>query len=287
VSLIIALIALAGCRDSSNSISRKSGVDELLDDAIYTTIAPGDFVMGSPYQRGFSFRNISSRVANGPEANERPQRCVTINKEFALGKFEVTQEQWQAVMKSNPSSFKGSQLPVTNVSWNDTQDFLARLQTIDPKHNYRLPTEAEWEYACRAGVEGAFSTGEFSRPNEKMIASTSKDPEEAEMILGTLGWFDSNSFNHPHPVGQMKPNPWGLFDMHGNVREWCQDWYDSNYYKSNPIDDPQGPQTGAMKVNRGGSWQSPAELCRSAARAYDLPTERNSLIGFRIVRTKK
>jgi len=190
-------------------------------------------------------------------------------------------------MNSNPSSFKGPQLPVINVSWNDAQEFLTRMQSFDPAHNYRLPTEAEWEYACRAGVEREFSSEAFSSQGEEANAGKPSAPEESDMILMTIGWFNANAFNHPHLVGQLNPNAWGLFDMHGNVREWCQDWYDPNYYKSNLVDDPQGPQTGAMKVNRGGSWQSPANMCRSAARAYDLPTERSNLIGFRIVRTKK
>jgi formylglycine-generating enzyme required for sulfatase activity len=295
--LVTALIALAGCRAASGSISGNSGIDELLDDASYSAISPGQFVMGSPIQRrrlirsgnGRSAKDRSARdqSANSLEENERPQRCVFINNGFALGRYEVTQEQWQAVMNSNPSSFKGPQLPVTNVSWNDAQEFLARLQTFDSNHSYRLPTEAEWEYACRAGVESDFSSDAYGSPDKEMKMETSKTPEETEVTLATLGWFRSNAFNHPHPVGQLKPNAWGLFDMHGNVREWCQDWYDSTYYKSNPVEDPQGPQTGAMKVNRGGSWQSPAAMCRSAARAYDLPTERNSQIGFRIVRTKK
>ncbi|MGH9849362.1 MAG: formylglycine-generating enzyme family protein, partial [Blastocatellia bacterium] len=205
------------------------------------------------------------------------------------------QEQWQAVIGANPSSFKGSKMPVTNVSWNDAQEFISRLQAHDDRYTYRLPTEAEWEYACRAGSSGNFSGEDFKEPEKqkdrnKAMKGNKPAPEGAEEYaknLKAMGWYDANAFNHPHPVGQLKPNAWGLYDMHGNVREWCQDWYDSNYYKTSPAEDPPGPPSGATKVNRGGSWQAPASMCRSAARSYDLPTERNSLIGFRLVRVKR
>jgi formylglycine-generating enzyme required for sulfatase activity len=102
-----------------------------------------------------------------------------------------------------------------------------------------------------------------------------------------MGWYRANAFNHPHPVGQLKPNAWGLYDLHGNVWEWCQDWYDFHYYKTSPAEDPPGPPNGATKVTRGGSWQTPAFMSRSAVRSYDVPTQRNSLIGFRLVRVKR
>jgi formylglycine-generating enzyme required for sulfatase activity len=276
----VALTLLTGCQaPSSSSIVGRSGIDSLLENDSYVSIPAGEFLMGSPNQPNHHSR--SARPTNAPEANERPQHRVSITKPFEMGKYEVTQEQWQAVMGSNPSSFKGLKLPVTNVSWNDVTEFIARLQSFDHKHTYRLPTEAEWEYACRAGDS---SSEEFKPPGENAPNGT---PEEDEKILQTLAWFNANAFNHPHPVGQLKPNAWGLFDMRGNVREWCQDWYDASYYKTSPAEDPQGPPRGAMKVNRGGSWQSPASRCRSAARRYDLPTERNSLIGFRLVRVRR
>ncbi len=238
--------------------------------------------MGSPNQPNRLARN--ARPANAAEASERPQHRDLITRPFEIGNYEVTQGQWQAVMGSNPSSFKGPKLPVTNVSWNDAMEFIARLQTFDQNHTYRLPTEAEWEYACRAGSAGDFSGEEFKPPGKN---EPNRTPEEDEKILQTIGWFSANAFNHPHPVGQLKPNAWGLHDMHGNVREWCQDWYDASYYKTSSAEDPPGPPSGAMKVNRGGGWQSPAYVCRSAARRYNLPTERNSLIGFRLVRVRR
>src|SRR6185295_12837821 len=126
---------------------------------------------------------------------------VRITRQFEIGKYEVTQEQWQAVMGDNPSNFKGANLPVEKVSWNDAQDFLLKLNARDG-YTYRLPTEAEWEYACRAGSMGDFA-GE----------------------LDDVAWYDKNSGSKTHPVGQKRPNVWGLYDMHGNVSEWCSDWY--------------------------------------------------------------
>jgi formylglycine-generating enzyme required for sulfatase activity len=278
----VTLTLLASCQTATSSITERSGLDSLLESGSYASIPAGEFLMGSPNQPNRLARN--ARPANTPEASERPQHRVLITRPFDIGKYEVTQEQWQAVMGSNPSSFKGPKLPVTNVSWNDAMEFIARLQSFDEKHTYRLPTEAEWEYACRAGSAGDFSGEEFKPPGKNEPGRT---PEEDEKILQTIAWFSANAFNHPHPVGQLKPNAWGLFDMHGNVREWLQDWYDASYYKTSPAEDPQGPMSGAMKVNRGGGWQSPAYICRSAARGHDLPTERNSLIGFRLVRVRR
>ncbi len=274
-----ALLVLASCHASSSPATGNGDADSLLDNDAYVNITSGEFQMGSPNQP-----SRAARLADGPKPDERPQRRVLITKPFEIGKYEVTQEQWQAVMRSNPSSFKGVNLPVTNVSWNDAQEFIARLQSLDERHDYRLPTEAEWEYACRAGN----LSGEESKPLGKEAKGERKrTPEEEEKILQPIAWFSSNAFNHPHPVGHLKPNARGLHDMRGNVREWCQDWYDSSYYKTGQTEDPQGPPSGAMKVNRGGDWQSPASMCRPAARDYDLPTERNSLIGFRLVRTKR
>jgi formylglycine-generating enzyme required for sulfatase activity len=284
------LISLAGCRASSSPTTGKEEIDLLLNDENFVTINPGEFLMGSPAKTG---RPVGS--AADLEARERPQHRVLITNTFEMGKHEVTQEQWQAVIGANPSSFKGPKLPVTNVSWNDAQEFIKRLQAHDDRYTYRLPTEAEWEYACRAGSKGNFSGEDFKEPEKQKDRNKATkgskpspgDDEEFAKNLKEMGWYDANAFNYPHRVGQLKPNVWGLYDMHGNVREWCQDWYDPNYYKTSPVEDPTGPTSGATKVNRGGSWQAPANMCRSAARSYDLPTERNSLIGFRLVRVKR
>jgi len=286
---LTALISLAGCRTPSAPVTGKDEIDLLLNDENYVKINPGEFLMGSPAKPG-----RPGAAADDLESRERPQHRALITKPFEMGKYEVTQEQWQAVIGANPSSFKGPKMPVTNISWNDAQEFINRLQTHDGRYTYRLPTEAEWEYACRAGSTGNFSGEELKapeKPKDRNKATKRSEPmatdDEYAKNLKAMGWYDANAFNHPHPAGQLQPNAWGLYDMHGNVREWCQDWYDSNYYKTSPAEDPPGPPSGAMKVNRGGSWQTPASMCRSAARSYDLPSERNSLIGFRLVRVKR
>jgi formylglycine-generating enzyme required for sulfatase activity len=273
---LIALIPLASCQASHSSITGENEIDALIKDDGYVEINPGNFLMGSPakpVKRG--------AFVDDSEGRERPPHRVLITRPFEMGKCEVTQQQWQAVMGANPSSFKGPTLPVTNVSWNDVQEFIKRLQPLDDKHTYRLPTEAEWEYACRAG-----SAGNFSGEDRTEWKKEERESDEYAKNLKTMGWYGANALNRPRPVGQLKPNAWGLYDMHGNVREWCQDWYDSNYYKTSPAENPPGPPGGTTKVNRGGGWQTPAFMCRSAARLYDLPTERNSLIGFRLVRVK-
>lgn len=184
---------------------------------------------------------------------------VTITKPFYLGKFEVTQKQWQQVMGANPSGFKGEQNPVDRVSWNDGQEFLKKVNALVPGGGFRLPTESEWEYACRAG-----STGDY--------AGTGK--------LDDMGWYGGNSENKTHPVGAKKPNAWGLFDMHGNVYEWCADW--KGEYPAGVVTDPSGPEQGSSRVLRGGSWYFNASVCRSASRLEDAPVTRHYSYGFRV-----
>jgi formylglycine-generating enzyme required for sulfatase activity len=157
---------------------------------------------------------------------------------------------------------------VEQVSWEDCQGFLSRLQdkcgSLGTK--FRLPREAEWEYACRAGSRTKYSFGD----------------EEAK--LGEYAWFGGNSGKSTHPVGQKKPNAWGLYDMHGNLWEWCEDWYGSEYYAVSAVDDPPGPDSGSGRVNRGGGWSSDAGLCRSADRIINLPGGRIINLGFRVAR---
>jgi len=179
--------------------------------------------------------------------NEHPAHPVTLTQPFYLGKFVVTQEQYQAVVGATPSFFKGKDNPVENVTWDDAQAFCKKL-TEQTKLTVNLPTEAEWEYACRAGTTTTYHSG------------------DAEADLARVAWYSANSNGTTHPVGQKEPNAFGLYDMHGNVWQWCEDWWNDCYYTNSPADDPQGPSHGADRVLRGGSWAFHSLGCRSAFR---------------------
>ena len=217
-------------------------------------IPAGEFMMGSP---------DSDKDA---AAAEKPQHRVRITKPFYLGKYLVTQDQWDGLMGSNPSRFQGPKNPVERVSWDDCQKFLGKLNAKvgSGAGKFRLPSEAQWEYACRAGSKTKYCFG------------------DDETQLGEYAWHLQNSDGKTHPVGEKKPNAWGLYDMHGNVWEWCQDWYEDGYYKESPVDDPQGPATGADRVFRSGSWRYPAGICRSASRDSYGPVFRFIGLGFRV-----
>ena len=192
---------------------------------------------------------------------EAPDPCVvvTLTHGFWMGKYPVTQAQWQAVMESDPSRFKGPDLPVEMVSWEDCQRFIKRLQSPE-SGTFRLPTEAEWEFACRAG-----STGErYGDLNE-------------------IAWYEETSQETTHPVGRLRPNAFGLYDMLGNVRQWCQDW--GEIYAAGEATDPQGPATGTERVYRGGSWATIGKKVRSAFREGAPPDRRSQFVGFRLLRT--
>jgi len=217
-------------------------------------IPAGEFVMGSPDsdKDGFDW--------------EKPQHRVRITTPFYLGKYLVTQEQWEAVMGNNPSYFKGLKNPVETVSWNDCQKFLGKLNAKvgSGAGKFQLPSEAQWEYACRAESKTKYCFG------------------DDKSQLGEYAWYRNNSASKTHPVGEKKPNAWGLYDMHGNVWEWCQDWNDDGYYAKSPTDDPTGPATGSDRVPRGGSWNYPARLCRSASRNSGGPGSRGDNLGLRV-----
>ena len=210
-------------------------------------IPAGKFMMGSP----------ASEV--GRKDNET-QHEVTLTKPFYMGKYEVTQEQWQAVMGNNPSTrTKGAKLPVTDVSWNDCQDFIKKLN-VRMNGFYRLPTEAEWEYACRAGTTTAYSFG--------------------DSLTKADGNIDGDSSK---VVGSYKPNAFGLYDMHGNVWEWCEDWYGD--YPEGAVIDPKGIATGGTRVMRGGAFYIfGVSKARSSLRLNHSPTLRSNYVGFRLVR---
>ncbi len=213
---------------------------------------PGTFTMGSP----------SYEV--GRFASEK-QHCVTLTKGFWMGKYEVTQRQWKSVMGDNPSDFKGDDLPVENVSWNDCQEFIRKVRESSGL-DVSLPTEAQWEYACRAGSKGAY-------------CKLSDGAEVTDSTLGDAAWHDGNSENKTHSVGLKKPNAFGLYDMHGNVWEWCQDLYGE--YEGDATD-PTGLSSGSLRVLRGGGWGSYARNCRSANRNGHSPGIRYYFNGFRL-----
>ena len=215
-------------------------------------IRPGSFTMGSPGSE------------EGRYDNESPQTRVTFTKGYWLGKTEVTQGQWEALMGSNPSNLKGADLPVEQVSWTEAMEFCRKLTEreraagrLPEGYAYTLPTEAQWEYACRAGTTGNYAGD-----------------------LNSMGWYTHNSGNMTHHVGQKQANAWGLFDMHGNVWEWCLDWY--SIYPGGSVTDPIGPSSGTNRVNRGGSWSYTALSCRSATRSWYAPGTRLNTLGFRL-----
>jgi formylglycine-generating enzyme required for sulfatase activity/serine/threonine protein kinase len=194
--------------------------------------------------------------------DENPRHEVEITKSFQLGKYEVTQEQWVKLMGSNPSYFKGDgRLPVEQVNWNDVQAFLSSLNAMNDGYLYRLPTEAEWEYAARGGTTGPYYG-----------------------ILNAIAWYDTNSGSKTHLVGEKQPNGYGLYDMIGNVWEWCSDWYGESYYGSSPQRNPQGPSGGQVRVLRGGSWNNNSRNTRVSNRNRNNPDNRNNNNGFRVCR---
>jgi Uncharacterized conserved protein len=212
----------------------------------FVLIPPGSFMMGS---------------TNG-QGDEKPVHQVTISYSFYMGKYEVTQAQWQSAMGRNPSNFKDcGNCPVEQVSWYDVEDFINKLNTSKDGFKYRLPSEAEWEYACRAGTTGDYA-GDVSE----------------------MAWYLDNSGNKTHAVGGKQPNAWGFADMHGNVWEWCQDWYNETYYGA-PTDGSAWLSSGEQKsrVARGGAWHFPAKNLRSADRGRLTPDFRYHALGFRLV----
>ncbi|MGD0092185.1 MAG: SUMF1/EgtB/PvdO family nonheme iron enzyme, partial [Planctomycetota bacterium] len=209
-------------------------------------IPDGNFMMGSP-------------VTERGHGTDEMQHEVTISKAFYMGRYNVTQEQYERVMGTNPANYKGPNNPVEMVSWYDAQQFCKQLRARLPhtltfphrgkmEWTFQLPTEAQWEYACRAGTKTRFYSG------------------DDDGDLDSVGWYRSNSDSKTHPAGEKKPNVWGLYDMHGNVWEWVQDYYSDKYYAESPQFDPEGPATGAARVLRGGGWNGDPDYCRAARR---------------------
>ena len=247
---------IVGCSDpvkikKLKTIKNSIGIEFVL-------IPSGQFVMGEATREECTVCKASP--------DETPRHSVTINRSFYMSKYEVTQRQWLAIVKGNPSRFRGKNKPVDSVSWHEVQVFVEGLNKMEKKSSYRLPTEAEWEYAARAGTKSAYSYGDEPRK------------------LSQYAWHGVNSGGKTHNVGGLKPNPWGLYDMNGNVVEWCSDWYRSDYYKRSPKIDPRGPTSGSHKVRRGGSMDKSARRCRSSVRDPFFPGQRSGNTGFRIVK---
>jgi formylglycine-generating enzyme required for sulfatase activity len=236
----------------------------------FVAIPAGSFMMGANDQDAYD--------------TEKPPHKVTISKAFHMGKYEVTQAEWEKVMESNPYSLDRSNpfygLPgmaeritkpnhPATVSWQDAQEFIRRLNAKEGYTRYRLPTEAEWEYAARAGTTSAYSFGEDRKD------------------LGRYAWHGEDfATGGTHPVGKKLPNPWGLFDVHGNAWEWVQDWYSDHYYAQSPSVDPKGSATGTQRVVRGGSWHQTSTSWRSSFRKGYVQDYRGISIGLRLVMTE-
>ena len=248
-SSLLRVVAAIACQEEPEPVD-PSILGMGFGDEQFSLIPAGTFEMGSE---------------NG-NSNERPVHTVTLTRSFYMQRTPVTQGQWREIMGENPSSFSdcGDTCPVGRVSWNDAQAFIQALNQRYPGRNYRLPTEAEWEHAARAGTTGDYGgTG----------------------VLDDMGWYSGNSGGRTHPVALKQPNAFNLYDMHGNVWEWVQDWYSATYYSISPGVDPTGPTTGSDRVLRGGSWSINAFYARSALRINNTPSFRVSFYGFRLART--
>ena len=227
----------------------------------FVKIPSGTFTMGSP-------------TSEKDRYDDEKQHQVTISRDFYMGKYEVMQAQWTAVMGTNPSKFQGDNLPVEQVSWEDAQSFIKKLNAKG-EGTYRLPTEAEWEYAARGGKEGqAFGIGDGNN------LSSSQANFNGDYPYGNAA--KGKYLEKTTPVGSYQPNAWGLYDMHGNVWEWCADWYGD--YSSSAQTDPTGATTGSFRVFRGGSWSGNGRDLRSANRGSSTPAARYNYLGFRLIR---
>ena len=253
--------SLTSSTSSSSANTLSSSGSSLSGNALTIPVKNGISIEMVKVEAG-SFNMGTTPEMEKPADREKPVHRVTLTNNYYIGKYEVTQALWQAVMGSNPSYFKGDDLPVEKVSWNDCQDFISKLNAMTGKR-FRLPTEAEWEYAARGGKK--------SRGYQYSGSNT----------LGDVAWYNDNSGPKPHAVGTKQPNELGIYDMTGNVMEWCQDWYGS--YSSSPQTNPTGAASGSRRVGRGGGWYLSAWECRSSFRGSYAPDDRYIVLGLRLV----
>lgn len=256
--LFLFMILLSTCTAERTTNSEWS---EPITGMTFVRIPPGKFMMGTP-------------PGEDGQLKQGPAHEVEITRPFYMGKYEVTQGEWQQIMGDNPSHFKalGDRFPVENINWHEAQIFIQRLNALNPQYRFALPTEAQWEYACRAGTSTPFNTGE-----NLSTADANYDGRYPYREFPQGRYRDQ-----PTVVGSFPANDWGLHDMHGNVWEWCEDWFCE--YPSEPAKDPLGECETDLKVIRGGSWYFNAESARSARRYTHNPHDRGFSLGFRLVR---
>lgn len=253
VSVIVAIIAFS-C--GSDPTGPSAGILEGME---FVTISSGSFQMGAP----------ADEV--GSSSTERPVHTVTFNYSFEIMTTEITQGMWEEVMGDNPSADYGvgPDFPVYNVSWNDSQDFITEINLLDPDYTYRLPSEAEWEYSCRRATITRYYWGD----------------DLSTINIGYHAWYQYSAGGSTHPVAQKNMNGWDLYDICGNVYEWCQDWYHSNYDGAPTNGSAWTSPVTSDRVIRGGGWNSSRECCRSASRDSRNPDLGDNSIGFRLIRT--
>ena len=257
--VLVGICIMTGCSNSPQEPQQQELPENKVVDLgegielVMVWVPGGEFIMGSP------------ETEKEREPDEGPRTRVVLSNGFWMGKYELTQAQWQQVMGDNPAYFQevGPDAPVEQVSWHDCTNFIAKLNQLVPGARFRLPTEAEWEYACRANTTTRYNLG------------------DADLDLNGAAWYSQNSEETTHVVGTKAPNAFGLHDMHGNVWEWCADLFASNL-PGGSVTDPTGPEAGNERVNRGGAWFNGAWLCRSAIRSGMNPDHRGFDLGVRL-----